>query len=96
MIVPDGGSLTSSADCLTVLSGPPGKQLLLNLLVVLSQHGDHLSVAAVLLSCRAELLEYGLTLPTPPVTRHNLTGQSAARHPTQPDRSVNRPSHDTI
>ncbi|XP_037086709.1 protein furry-like [Pollicipes pollicipes] len=49
------------------------KQLLLNLLVVLSKHDDHLSVASVLLSCRTELLDYGLTLPPLPVTRRNLT-----------------------
>lgn len=51
------------------------KQLLLNLLLVLADHADHLSVAQILLSRKT--VELGLGLPTPPlpVIMHNFTGK---------------------
>ncbi|XP_046454255.1 protein furry-like isoform X2 [Daphnia pulex] len=49
------------------------KQLLLNLLLVLADHGDHLTVAKVLLQTRTEQLKYGLTTSTLPVQKHNFT-----------------------
>ncbi|XP_046667613.1 protein furry isoform X2 [Homalodisca vitripennis] len=49
------------------------KQLLLNLLLVLADHADHLSVAQILLNRKT--MELGLGLPTPllPVITHNFT-----------------------
>lgn len=54
------------------------KQLLLNLLLVLADHADHLSVAQILLSRKT--VELGLGLPTPPlpVIMHNFTGKPIA------------------
>ncbi|KAJ8938143.1 hypothetical protein NQ318_007003 [Aromia moschata] len=49
------------------------KQLLLNLLIVLAQHNDHLTVAHVLLNCKTKQLELGLSTPTLPVLTNNLT-----------------------
>ncbi|XP_057665202.1 protein furry isoform X1 [Diorhabda carinulata] len=40
------------------------KQLLLNLLIVLAVHNDHLTVAHILLNCKTKQLELGLTTPT--------------------------------
>ena len=50
------------------------KQLLLNLLIVLANHSDHLSVAQILLNRKVKYL--GLGLPTPLVVMpfHNFTG----------------------
>lgn len=50
------------------------KQLLLNLLIVLAQHNDHLTVAHLLLNSKTNQLELGLTTPTLPVLKHNFTG----------------------
>lgn len=47
--------------------------LLLNLLVVLGDHRDHLGVARVLLASRTEQLGLGLTTPALPVLEHNFT-----------------------
>ncbi|XP_024946755.1 protein furry isoform X2 [Cephus cinctus] len=47
--------------------------LLLNLLVVLGDHRDHLGVARVLLASRTEQLGLGLTTPALPVLKHNFT-----------------------
>uniref|UniRef100_A0A1B6DU14 Cell morphogenesis central region domain-containing protein n=1 Tax=Clastoptera arizonana TaxID=38151 RepID=A0A1B6DU14_9HEMI len=51
------------------------KQLLLNLLLVLADHSDHLSVAQILLNRKTAQL--GLGLPTPPLQLliHNFTGK---------------------
>ena len=49
------------------------KQLLLNLLVVLGGHCDHLSVASVLLNNKTTQLDYGLiTQNTGNVITHNF------------------------
>jgi len=50
------------------------KQLLMNLLIVLSQHNDHLAVAHILLNRKTTQLELGLTTPSIPVLFHNFTG----------------------
>ncbi|XP_024082202.1 protein furry isoform X2 [Cimex lectularius] len=49
------------------------KQLLLNLLIVLSVHNDHLTVAQILLNRKTLQLELGLTVPPVPVPSHNFT-----------------------
>lgn len=51
------------------------KQLLLNLLIVLAQHNDHLTVAHVLLNSKTEQLGLGLPIPTLPVLTHSFTGK---------------------
>ena len=50
------------------------KQLLLNLLLVLADHNDHLTVAHILLNCKTAQLGLGLTTPTLPVLSHVFTG----------------------
>ncbi|CAB0032283.1 unnamed protein product [Trichogramma brassicae] len=47
--------------------------LLLNMLITLGDHRDHLGVARVLLSTKTELLGLGLTMPPLPVYEHNFT-----------------------
>lgn len=47
--------------------------LLLNLLVVLGDHRDHLGVARVLLASKTEQLGLGLSTPALPVLEHNFT-----------------------
>lgn len=49
------------------------KQLVLNLLIVLSKHNDHLTVAKVLLNSQTTKLSLGLTIPLLLVTLHNFT-----------------------
>lgn len=51
------------------------KQLLLNLLVVLAQHNDHLTVAQITLNSNTDLLELGLPTPSLPVNQHVFTGK---------------------
>lgn len=48
------------------------KQLLLNLLIVLAQHNDHLVVAHILLNSKTNL-EFGLPTPILPVLKHTFT-----------------------
>jgi hypothetical protein len=50
------------------------KQLLLNLLLVLADHNDHLTVAHILLNCKTSQLGLGLTTPALPVLSHVFTG----------------------
>jgi hypothetical protein len=50
------------------------KQLLLNLLLVLADHSDHLTVAHILLNCKTSELGLGLTTPSLPVLSHVFTG----------------------
>lgn len=47
--------------------------LLLNMLVVLGDHRDHLGVARVLLASKTEQLGLGLTTPALPILDHNFT-----------------------
>ncbi|XP_016844243.1 protein furry isoform X3 [Nasonia vitripennis] len=47
--------------------------LLLNMLVVLGDHRDHLGVARVLLATKTDLLGLGLSTPPLPVVEHNFT-----------------------
>lgn len=51
------------------------KQLLLNLLIVLAQHNDHLTVAHILLNSKTNQLELGLTTPSLPVLKVDFTGK---------------------
>jgi len=50
------------------------KALLLNLLIMLADHKDHLTVAQVLLTCKTRFLGLGLNIPALPVLPHNFTG----------------------
>jgi hypothetical protein len=50
------------------------KQLLLNLLLVLADHSDHLTVAQILLNCKTSQLGLGITTPALPVLSHVFTG----------------------
>ena len=47
-------------------------QLLLNLLIVLGQHNDHLTVSSVLMNGQSDQMKYGLTLPNLPILQHNF------------------------
>lgn len=51
------------------------KSLLLNLLVVLADHSDHLTVAQVLLSCKTKQLGLGLHISSLPIITHTFTGE---------------------
>lgn len=50
------------------------KQLLLNLLIVLAQHNDHLTIAHVVLNSKTNMLGLGLPTPALPVVQHTFTG----------------------
>lgn len=52
------------------------KQLLLNLLIVLAQHNDHLIVSHTILNSKTNLLGLGLITPTLPVPQHIFTGEN--------------------
>nr|XP_023011562.1 protein furry [Leptinotarsa decemlineata] len=55
------------------------KQLLLNLLIVLAHHNDHLTVAHILLNSKTKQLELGLTTPTlSTVVEHAFTESDPA------------------
>ncbi|XP_055608943.1 protein furry isoform X4 [Uranotaenia lowii] len=49
------------------------KKLLLNLLIVLAEHNDHLNVAKILLNSDTSKLRLGLSVPSLPVIDHNFT-----------------------
>ncbi|XP_058457794.1 protein furry isoform X3 [Malaya genurostris] len=49
------------------------KKLLLNLLIVLAEHSDHLNVAKILLNSDTSKLRLGLSVPSLPVIDHNFT-----------------------
>lgn len=49
------------------------KALLLNLLVVLADHSDHLTVAQILLNSKTKQLGLGLHIPSLSVISHNFT-----------------------
>ncbi|XP_059089513.1 protein furry-like isoform X3 [Tigriopus californicus] len=49
------------------------QQLLLNLLIVLCEHQDHLSISSILMQNKAEHLNYGLVLAKLPIIEHNFT-----------------------
>ncbi|XP_059059814.1 protein furry [Achroia grisella] len=54
------------------------RQLLLNLLVAVAAHHDHLTVARVLLASRSALLGLGIPPPHLPLVQHNFTEPDAA------------------
>uniref|UniRef100_A0A182QIV4 Cell morphogenesis protein N-terminal domain-containing protein n=1 Tax=Anopheles farauti TaxID=69004 RepID=A0A182QIV4_9DIPT len=49
------------------------KKLLLNLLIVLAEHNDHLTVAKILLNSDTSKLKLGIVVPSLPVIDHNFT-----------------------
>lgn len=49
------------------------KQLLLNILIVLASHSDHLTVSRILLNSYTSRLQLGVTVPTLSVINHNFT-----------------------
>ncbi|XP_046808225.1 protein furry isoform X3 [Lucilia cuprina] len=49
------------------------KQLCMNLLIVLAEHNDHLTVARILLNSETTDLDLGLTVPSLPVIDNNFT-----------------------
>ncbi|KAF5298944.1 hypothetical protein FQR65_LT19560 [Abscondita terminalis] len=49
------------------------KQLLLNLLIVMAQHNDHLTVAHIILNSKTNLLGLGLPTPALPVPQNTFT-----------------------
>ncbi|XP_049295874.1 protein furry isoform X6 [Anopheles funestus] len=49
------------------------KKLLLNLLIVLAEHNDHLTVAKILLNSDTSKLRLGIVVPSLPVIDHNFT-----------------------
>ncbi len=49
------------------------QQLLLNLLIVLGQHNDHLGISQILINSRTDTKGFGLALPLLPVLKHNFT-----------------------
>jgi hypothetical protein len=49
------------------------QQLLLNLLIVLGQHNDHLGISRILMNAKIDMMNFGLTLPALPVLVHNFT-----------------------
>lgn len=51
------------------------KQLLLNLLLVLANNSDQLTIAQVLLNRDSMRLSLGLPTPPVPVSQHNFTGE---------------------
>ncbi|KAK9877860.1 hypothetical protein WA026_020090 [Henosepilachna vigintioctopunctata] len=53
------------------------KQLLLNLLIVIGQHNDHLTVSQILLTNDTNELQLGLSIPSLPVIIHNYTEPDA-------------------
>lgn len=67
------------------------KQLLLNLLVVLANHNDHLAVARILLNSETVKLGLGLSVPPLPIINHNFTEVNA-----EFDSYMNGPTIQTI
>ena len=49
------------------------RQLLLNLLIVLGQHNDHLGLSRVMMNAKIDMMNFGLSLPSLPVIAHNFT-----------------------
>ena len=49
------------------------QQLLLNLLIVLCEHLDHLTVSSILMNNKTEGFDFGLVLSALPVLEHNFT-----------------------
>lgn len=48
------------------------KQLLMNLLIVLSKHNDHFTLAKIMLNSQTKKLGLGLTVPSLPIVVHNF------------------------
>ncbi|XP_049542885.1 protein furry isoform X2 [Anopheles darlingi] len=84
------------------------KKLLLNLLIVLAEHNDHLTVAKILLNGDTSKLRLGIVVPSLPVIDHNFTepdqefdsylfglNGSAAQQLTQLSSVANQPNEET-
>lgn len=52
------------------------KQLLMNLLIVLADHNDHLGLSQILLNRKTLQLGLGLMTPNVSVNSHNFTGET--------------------
>lgn len=50
------------------------KQLLLNMLMVLAEHMDHLTIAKIVLNSQTTKMGLGLPVPTLPIAMHNFMG----------------------
>lgn len=64
------------------------KQLLLNLLLVLANNSDQLTIAQVLLNRDTIHLSLGLPTPPVPVTQHNFTGKVTVISSTKITKSI--------
>lgn len=53
------------------------KQLLLNTLMVLAEHMDHLTIAKIVLNSQTTKMGLGLPVPTLPIAMHNFMGNFA-------------------
>ena len=53
-------------------------QLLLNLLIVLGQHSDHLTVSSILMTGQIDQMRFGLSLPPLPIISHDFTEKNDA------------------
>ncbi|XP_035794162.1 protein furry-like isoform X3 [Anopheles albimanus] len=84
------------------------KKLLLNLLIVLADHNDHLTVAKILLNGDTSKLRLGIVVPSLPVIDHNFTepdqefdsylfglNGTAAQQLTQLSSAANQPNEET-
>lgn len=59
----------------------------MNLLIVLCEHQDHLSISSILMQNKAEQLNYGLVLAKLPIIEHNFTESYLAMDPQDLDES---------
>ena len=51
------------------------RQLLLNLLIVMGHHNDHLGISRIMMNAKIDLMNHGLSLPNLPVIKHNFTNK---------------------
>ena len=51
---------------------------MLNLLIVLCEHNDHLTISSILMNNKTAQMNFGLALQSLPVLQHNFTEKSAA------------------
>ena len=49
------------------------QQLILNLLIVLCEHNDHLTISSILMNNKTVQMNYGLVVPTLPILEQNFT-----------------------
>ena len=66
------------------------RQLLLNLLVVLGRHNDHLGISRVMMTTKIDLMNFGLSLPTLPVIKHAFTEKREHPEPEDQEEDINQ------